>query len=54
MNGLLRRLERIQSECDVKGPSNGKNKEVDADEFTRLKRKIAADLKRILYILYFK
>lgn len=47
MNGLLRRLEKIKKECDVKGKGKVED-EADMDEFTRLKKKIAAELKGIL------
>ena len=47
MNGLLRKLEKIRNECDVKDGKSKENEE-GLDEFTRLKRKIASDLKGIL------
>lgn len=50
MNQLLKRLEKIQREC-----SDGKGKEVpqedaNLDEFSRLKKKIAVEMRSILVI----
>lgn len=50
MNGLMKRLQKIQNECVEK---QGANVVVDEnmDEFTRLKKKIAFDVKSILHML---
>jgi len=47
MNGLLRKLQKIQDECVEKKGTNTDVPETDVDEFTRIKRKIAAQAKNI-------
>lgn len=49
---MIKRLEKLQAECVEKKGATTTDLPTDADEFTRLRRKIATDVKRILSIVY--
>lgn len=50
MNGLLKRLQKIESEC-VEKKGEEKGQEGDIDEFTRLKKKIAVQSRNIRQLI---
>jgi len=52
MNGLLKRLQKIQEECVEKKGTNVAETTVDADEFSRLKRKLANQVKNIRQLIH--
>jgi hypothetical protein len=52
MNGLMKKLEQIQEKCVEKG-ANVPVEDENADDFTRLKRKLAYQVKSIQLFLHF-
>lgn len=52
MNGYLKRLQKIQDACVEKQSINVVVEE-NMDEFTRLKKKIAFDVKSIFLLWYY-
>lgn len=51
MNSLLLRLHKIQKECLKDGKSKQVQEDEHLDEFSRLKQKIARDIKDILIFI---
>jgi len=51
MNGLLKRLKKIEDECVEKKGAAPSETQADQDEFTRLKRKIATQTKDIRQLI---
>jgi uncharacterized coiled-coil DUF342 family protein len=51
MNGLLKRLKKIEDECVEKKGAEVTQPEGDIDEFTRLKRKVAQQTKNIRQLI---
>jgi hypothetical protein len=51
MNGLLKRLKKIEDECVEKKGAEQAQPEGDIDEFTRLKRKVATQTKNIRQLI---
>jgi hypothetical protein len=47
MNGLMKRLKKIQDDCVEKQGAQQQQVDEKADEFTRLKKKIAVEVKSI-------
>jgi hypothetical protein len=48
MNGLMKKLQKIQDECVEKQGLQAAMADENADEFTRLKKKLAFNVKSIL------
>jgi len=51
MNGLLKRLKKIEDECVDKKGDNNQVPEQDLDEFSRLKRKVAVQTRNIRQLI---
>jgi SYP7 family syntaxin len=52
MNGLMKRLKKIQDECVDKQGAVVQQGDDKADEFTRLKKKLAAEVKNIRQLIH--
>lgn len=51
MIGLLKRLQKIQDECTDKNKNDAHAEDENVDEFTRLKKKVAREVKEIRHLI---